>query len=251
MKPIVPAVEAFAANHWKALMIGGIVSTNVATAVVSGVCTHKADVDIFEKENLEGRILEPKEKVVIYAKHHIPTALTVAGHAVGVTKSVGYLDGQLHAYKTLTTVAEDTLTIFKEAVADEVSEETMERIKGKVTERQVDKSIPDDGVMFFKAREDQNPCIDLLTNQMFCASEAELKAAQNDINAEMLANPYDTWVSENFYLSSLGLKEVPTGWDIGWDLARQGQVEFEIGTTIINGNPVFTVIPTVLPGYKY
>ena len=250
MKPIVPAVKGFVANNGSLLLTGTIIGTNLLTAVVSGVNTHKADIEIFDTEDAQGRILEPKEKAVIYAKHHIGTGICILGHGSAAVGSYNLGKSKIAALDTALNLASSAAATYKDAVVEKLGEEKAQEIEQTIAERAVrEHPIQEGGVIYTAAGE--TACLDILSGRMFGTNVNKLREAQNNLNDAMLSDPYDSWVTLNDYYQELGLEPLPVGWDIGWDFNIDGQLHFNIASTIDSeGRPVLTVDPDARPKPK-
>ena len=250
MKPIVPAIAGFASDNSNILLTVAVIGTNIATAVVSGVATHKADVEIFDTEDEIGRLLSSKEKTKIYVKHHIPTAMLVAGNAAGAISNYKINTGRLGASQAAVQLLDTTLTNYKEAVVEQLGESGAEEVRTRVAEKAVEEHPMPVGQVAFVAQ-GETVCLDILSGRLFSTNLNKLKECQNNLNDAMLSDPYDSWVTLNDYYQELGMDPLPSGWDIGWDYNIDGQLRFNIASTIDSeGRPVLTVDPDSRPKPK-
>ena len=249
---IIPTAQKFAATHTKELYLGGIVTANIATAVVSAMATHKADAVVFNEEVDRGRRGEPdmttKEKALVYAKYHIPTALCVGSHAgMAVTVYSSAVTKELALTEAL-AIETAAGKAFKEATIAEVSDKTLEAIKNRSAESAIREKTTDCPTVVSLSG-GESPCLDIQSGRIFATTKNKLDSARNELNSRMLD---EVFIYLNDYYIMVGLEPTPSGWELGWDVTREGLVDFNIATTLDSeGRPILTVDPTPRPKPKY
>lgn len=198
--------------------IGGMVGA-VATAIKS---TPKAmDKIDNKKEELEKESLSVKETVQATWKCYAPTVILMILSTACVVSANNINERRKGAIMAALTLSETTYREFKDAAKEIVGEEKAKEISEKAQNNRMDNAqvpqvvvIRGDGQLFF----------DPTTNAKFPSTVNKLKSVANDLNKEMRDCCFVTL--NDFYVKT-GRQTTAIGDAFGWDINRNGYVEFE------------------------
>lgn len=170
-----------------------------------------------------------KEKIMIYAKHYWPAALT------GVSSIVMIVSGQHIQYKRTAAataaylLAQDSLSSFTEHVVAELGDKKVRNIKERVVLDKAPNISYDDKDIIHTCHGD-TLCYDVIGGRKFTSSVEAIRKAESAMN-KLMANG-ETFISVNDFYRELDLDPIKFGEELGWEVALEGTVDIELSAKL-------------------
>ena len=211
-----------------ALSVAGL-----ATTVIMAVsATPKALALLEEEKNCkEDGELTTKEVVKTAWKCYIPTAIMGTATAVCMVCSTKISLRRNAALASAYSLAETALKEYQAKVVETIGENKEKKIREEIAQDRVNKNQPNKEI--FIAGNGDTLCLDLSSDRYFKTTIDKLRKAENELGKEMLNS---MWVSLNEVYMEIGLEPIPIGYDIGWDINRDGLVQFNLSACISEDN---------------
>lgn len=236
-------------------ILTGIGIAGMATTVVLAVrATPKAlelieqkELDNAEKENSDIQKLTPIETVKVAWKPYIPALITGIGSTACLIGGISVSARRTAALATAYKISETALSEYKDKVTEVIGEKKMHEIKEKINKDKIDNNPVSKSNVIITGK-GNTLCCDLAFNQYFESDIEKIKQAVNEINRQLT---YDMYVSLNEFYDALGVKHIPIGDQLGWNMDN-GLVEVSFGSQIADdGRPCITMEYNVGPRYDY
>lgn len=234
------AVQKNSPTILTALSVAGLVST----VILAVKATPKA-LEILEEEkrlkNDDPESTEPVEltfKETVYStyKCYIPAAIMGTATVICMIGSTKISLRRNAALASAYSIAETALKEYQAKVVETIGENKEKQIREEIAQDRVNNK-PTNGV--YIAGSGDSLCLDLSSDRYFKTSVDKLRKAENNLGKEMLNS---MWVSLNEVYMEVGLEPIPIGYDIGWDVNRDGLVQFAINACITeNDQPCITL----------
>lgn len=204
-----------------ALASAGVIATAVLTA--------KAAVNAHEEiryvegrypEANEGCTLTPKEKVALTWKHFVPAFIVGSATIACVISAQSVNSRRNAALMSLYTMADRAQSEFMEKTTELHGENKVSKIREEIAKDRIEsRDLNPAG----EQPEGTSLAYDAWTDREFYASRTDIERAVNVVNAEINRNMF---CSLNTYYRHVGLGEIPSGEDIGWNLDHPLDVEY-------------------------
>ena len=213
---IVLDVRKTLAKHSPEILIGMGVTGMVTTTVLAVRATPKALMLINEKKKeLEVDKLTPMETVKTTWKCYAPAALTGAA-AVACVIGANSVNAQRNAaLATAYKLSETAFSEYRSKTFDVVGEKKEKVIRDRVSEEQV-KNNPVNKTDIIVTGRGKTLFFDPLSSRYFYSDLESIKRAINNLNKEMICDPFDSGVTINDFYSEIGLPTTTTGDSLGW-----------------------------------
>lgn len=248
VKGLAKSVKYNVGKYTPQILMGVGIAGMVTTTVLAVKATPKAMLLMNEAQREKGSDLTVKEKIQVAWKPYIPAVAT------GVI-SVGCLIGSSNvstrrtaAIATAYKLSETALSEYKDAVIETIGEKKEKQIKEKVASEKI-KNNPVDSSQVVITGGGETLCYDTISGRYFKSDIEKIKKVENEIN---YALRNDDYISLNYLYDRLGLSNTSIGEDLGWNIDRDGYLEFNFGSHIAdNGQPCIVLDYNVAPKYDY
>ena len=247
-KGLAKSVKHNVGKYTPQILMGVGIAGMVTTTVLAVKATPKAMLLMNEAQREKGSDLTVKEKIQVAWKPYIPAVAT------GVI-SVGCLIGSSNvstrrtaAIATAYKLSETALSEYKDAVIETIGEKKEKQIKEKVASEKI-KNNPVDSSQVVITGGGDTLCYDTISGRYFKSDIEKIKKVENEINYTLRNDDY---ISLNYLYDRLGLANTSIGEDLGWNIDRDGYLEFNFGSHIAdNGQPCIVLDYNVAPKYDY
>ena len=173
----------------------------------------------------------------------ISLVLTIASIVTGTFISNRRITSAIQA----ANVAQATLTTVEEKIKSELGDKAADTVHEAVTKERIakaEKESEQKGTPVSEYREDQSNFFDETSGRIFYSSLSDLKKAENDINADLVAQlQYGVggWYLLNDAYAHMGLEDIDVGNALGWDIERTGLITLNTTPIIRDGKPYISV----------
>lgn len=217
------AVQKNSPTILTALSVAGLVTT----VVLAVKATPKA-LEILEEEKncKENGELTTKEVVAATWKCYVPTAIMGTATVACMIGSTKISLRRNAALASVYSIAETTLKEYQAKVIETIGENKEKKIREEIAQDRVNKT-PNNSV--FITGSGDSLCLDLSSGRYFKTSVDKLRKVENELGSTMLN---DMWISLNEVYMELGLEPITVGYDIGWDINRDGLVKFNLNACL-------------------
>lgn len=224
------AVQKNSPTILTALSVAGLVTT----VILAVKATPKA-LEILEEEkrlkNEDPESTEPveltfKETVCSTYKCYIPAAIMGTATIACMIGSTKISLRRNAALASVYSIAETTLKEYQAKVVETIGENKEKKIREEIAQDRVNKT-PYNGV--YIAGSGDTLCLDLSSGRYFKTSVDKLRKVENELGRTMLN---DMWLSLNEVYMELGLEPITVGYDIGWDINRDGLLQFNLNACL-------------------
>ena len=226
------------------LGIGGF----VVTSVLVGAATPKALELIDEAKEEKQEDLTPIEVVKVAWKPYIPAVLT------GVLSAASLIGSNKITYKRMATltaaykIAESALVEYKDAVIETIGEKKAKEVKKKANENKI-KSNPVENSAVYVTGTGKSLFCEPTTMRYFESDFEDIRKVQNDLNECMINHDY---IALNELFDRLGLENTSFGEDIGWNIAKDGQLTIDVEAHMTEDKrPCLMLVYSDEPKYNY
>ena len=230
------------------LGIAGMVSAIVmsATAAVNASEEIKVERAARKKENGTDEWTK-KDTIKIGIRHFAPTIVTATMSAACIIGSNRISARRNAALAAAYTLTENAFKDYKEKVIETIGAKKDKEIRDAVVSDQAHKAS-------FKGSEviitghGETMCLDEISGQPFKSSIARIQKVENILNRKLRNENY---VSLNDLYYELGIRQTPTGNELGWNVTRGDYIELEFGSTLVDDQPVVTMLYASKPKPNY
>lgn len=234
--------KVFAGQHAPEIYMGMGIGLSVLTPVLAAKETKDMLLD-------DGWTKEPtlKDKLVIYAKHYWPAAVT------GTASIFLIVSGQHIQYKRTAAataayvLAQDSLSNFTEHVVSEIGPKKVTAIKDQITKEKIEELDFSDASIINTGNGDML-CYDAIGGRPFLSSVEAIRKAESEMNKRMLTCNF---ISLNEFYRELDLPEIKFGDELGWDVALEGTVDIEFSSQLYkNEKPCLVIDSDMCPRWR-
>lgn len=204
------------AKHSPEILIGMGITGMITTTVLAVKATPKALMLIEErKDELEVDKLTPLETVKTTWKCYVPAALTGAAATACIIGANSAHVKRNAALATAYKLSETAFTEYRTKALDVVGEKKEKVIRDKVSEEQI-KNHPVTKTDIIVTGKGKTLFFDPLSSRYFYSDLESIRRAINNLNKEMISDPFDTGVTINDFYVEIGLPTTATGDSLGW-----------------------------------
>ena len=205
-------------KHSPEILLGFGIAGMITTTVLAVKATPKATQLIEEKkEELDVEQLTPIETVKTTWKCYIPAAITGATSVAFLIGSHSVNARRHAALATAYKLSETALSEYKEKVVETIGERKERSIRDKISADQV-KNNPISKTEVFVTGKGKTLCFDPLSHRYFYSDIEKIKRAENNLNKEIITDPFDAGRTLNDFYEELGIPTTATGDSLGWKL---------------------------------
>lgn len=205
-------------KHSPEILIGLGITGMITTTILAVKATPKA-LQLIEnrKEELEVETLTPLETVKTTWKCYIPAAITgsvataclIGSHSVNAKRNAALAT----AYK----LSETAFTEYRESVAETIGEKKEKAVRDKVSEKQIEQN-PVNKTEVIVTGKGNTLFFEPLSHRYFYSDMEKIKRAENNLNKEIICDPFDAGVTVNDFYAEIGIPGTATGDNLGWKL---------------------------------
>lgn len=190
------------------------------------------------------RYLGPKDSLVVIGKAYWPAAV-MAGLGIGcIIFGTRELGARNLALAGAASLAEKTLSDYKDEVKQLIGEEKEQEVSSEVTKKKVQEKINHDQItMVPSTNSGDDLIIDSITGRAFRAGLEEIRAHLNDFNHDLIGC---SWCSLNEWYYQLGIAGTVIGDTIGWPSDTLLDIRFD-STITYEGKPAIVLDYVTLP----
>lgn len=208
------------AKHSPEILIGMGIAGMVTTTVLAVKATPKALLLIEEKKaELEVEKLTPVETVKTTWKCYVPALCTGVASAACIIGSNSVNAKRNAALATAYKLSETAFSEYRDKALEVVGEKKEKTIRDKVSEEQV-KNNPVNKTDIIVTGKGKTLFFDPLSSRYFYSDLESIKRAINNLNKEMICDPFDTGVTVNDFYTEIGLPRTGTGDSLGWKISK-------------------------------
>jgi hypothetical protein len=241
-------VQTFMVKRSPEILTGLGIAGMFTTVVLSVKATPKALRNIEDLKE-EGMVPVPKIEIVKSCwKCYVPAAvmgLTSAACLIGATSVSARRTAALAAAYQ---ISETALTEYREKVIETIGEKKEKLVREKVSEDRVEKQPVTKSEIFITNKGD-TLFLEPLSKRYFKSDIELIRKAENKLNKEMLQG-ISGYVSLNEFYDEIGLERTDLGDDLGWNVDKLIDVEFD-PTITDDEKPCLAIQYIYPPKYKY
>lgn len=255
LKKVLKGVKRDVGKYSPQILIGFGIAGMVTTTVLAVKATPKAlqliEEAKYEKQEKvpgESRELTPIEVVKVAYKPYIPAMITGTLSVACLISSSKVSTRRTAAIATAYKLSETALSEYKDAVIETIGEKKEKQIKEKVNAKKLENNQIDQSKVIFTGNGDQL-CYDAISGRYFKSNIEKIKKVENELN---FALRNDDYISLNYLYDRLGLESITIGDDLGWNIDRDGYIEFDLGAQIARdeANPGLEGVPCIVLDYN-
>lgn len=205
-------------KHSPEILIGLGIAGMVTTTVLAVKATPKAlQLIDMRKEELEVESLAPIETVKATWKCYIPAAISgtvsiaclIGSHSVNARRNAALAT----AYK----LSETAFTEYRESVSETVGEKKEKTVRDRVSKKQIEEN-PVNKTEVIVTGKGQTLFFEPLSHRYFYSDMEKIRRAENNLNKEIICDPFDAGVTVNDFYTEIGIPTTATGDNLGWKL---------------------------------
>lgn len=202
------------------LLLGTGITGMVTTVILSVRGTVKA-VRVVDEAKKKDQELKRGDVVKLTWKYYILAAITGAGSVVCLIFARSASARRNAALAAACSISETALREYREKVVETIGEKKEEKIRDAVAQDRLDANPVSKQVVFMTGRGD-TLFYDYYSGHYFMSDVESIRRAANSISRRMIDEIY---CSLNDFYDEIGLKWIPLGDEIGFNINRQGALD--------------------------
>lgn len=212
-------VRVSLSKHSPEILMGMGIAGMITTTVLAVKATPKAVQLLEEKKNdLEVESLPPVEVVKTTWKCYVPAAVSCAASIACLVGSNSVNARRHAALATAYKLSETAFAEYRDGVLETVGEKKEKAIRDKISEKQV-KENPVTKTEIIMTGKSKTLFFDPLSHRYFYSSIEAIKRAENNLNKEIITDPFDAGRTINDFYDEIGIPQTATGDNLGWNLS--------------------------------
>lgn len=205
-------------KHSPEILMGMGIAGMITTTVLAVKATPKAVLLLEERKNdLEVEKLTPVETVKTTWKCYAPAIISGAASIACLVGSNSVNARRNAALATAYKLSEAAFTEYRDSVVDVVGEKKEKAIRDKVSEKQI-KENPVTKTEIIMTGKNKTLFFDPLSHRYFYSTIETIKRAENQLNKEIITDPFDAGRTVNDFYEEIGIPTTATGDNLGWNL---------------------------------
>lgn len=243
----IKTTKGYVAKHSPEILTGIGITGMITSTVLAVKATPKALQLIEEAKNEKGDILTPVESVKAAWKPYIPAVITGVGAVACIIGASTVSTKRNAALATAYAISERSLLTYRDKVVETLGEKKEKEIREKISQDEVNKKhISSEQVII--TSKGNTLCMESISGRLFRSDIDQIKKIINELNRDMRNSNY---VSLNDLNRELGLKNLPNGDNLGWNI-DDGYIDVEFDACIAdNEEPCIVVNYSVPPKYDF
>ena len=211
-------VRTSLSRHSPEILMAIGITGMITTTVLAVGATPKAIRLINEKkEELEVNTLTPLETVKTTWKCYIPAVISGATSIACLVGSHSVNSRRNAALAAAYKLSETAFTDYREKVIESIGEKKERTVRDKVSEEQIKKN-PINRTDVIVTGRGHTLCFEPLSSRYFYSDLDKIKRAENNLNKQIICDPFDAGVTVNDFYEEIGLPPTATGDGLGWNL---------------------------------
>lgn len=205
-------------KHSPEILIGLGIAGMITTTVLAVKATPKALqlIDI-RKEELDVEELTPVETVKATWKCYVPA--TISG-AVSIACLIGSHSVNAQRNAALATaykLSETAFSEYRESVSETIGEKKEKSVRDNVSKKQIEEN-PVTKTDIIITGKGHTLFFEPLSHRYFYSDMERIKRAENNLNKEIICDPFDAGVTVNDFYTEIGIPTTATGDNLGWKI---------------------------------
>ena len=211
-------VRVSLSKHSPEILMGIGIAGMITTTVLAVKATPKAVRLLEEKKHeLETDTLAPVEIVKTTWKCYVPAAVSGVASVACLIGSNSVNSKRNAALATAYKLSETAFSEYRDSVTDLIGEKKEKNVRDKVSEKNI-KENPVTKTEIIMTGAHKTLFFDPLSHRYFYSSIEAIKRAENQLNKEIITDPFDAGVSVNEFYDEIGIPRTSTGDSLGWNL---------------------------------
>lgn len=192
--------------------------------------------------------LKPVEVVKTAWKPYVP-AIVTGVVSVGCLIGSGTVNARRNAALAAAyTLSETAFSDYKKAVVETVGEKKEQMVKDIVAKEKVESNPVRNSEVIITER-GNTLCYDVVSGRYFKSDIEKIRKVINELNYRMMSEMY---ISLNDLYEGLGLRPVALGYELGWNINKEGQIDIDFSSQLAdNEEPCLVLGFRVAPRYDY
>ena len=211
-------VKLSLSKHSPEILMGMGIAGMITTTVLAVKATPKA-IQLLEekKQELETENLAPVEVVKTTWKCYIPAAVSGVASVACLIGSNSVNARRNAALATAYKLSETAFSEYRDSVVDVIGEKKEKSIRDRVSEKQI-KETPVTKTEIIMTGRNKTLFFDPLSHRYFYSTIEAIKRAENNLNKEIINDPFDDGRTVNDFYDEIGIPQTATGDNLGWNL---------------------------------
>lgn len=231
-----------------AILIGLGITGFVGAGILAVKATPKVLRLLDEAENEKGADLTKKEIVKVAWKSYVPAVVTATTSAACIIGANSIHTKRNVALATAYKISETALLEYRDKVKETIGEVGEKEIRDKVAKEKIEKKQPVRNEVIITEK-GNTLCFDAISGRYFKSDMVAIERAINVLNKNLLSYDY---VALNDLYTELNIPTVRIGYDLGWNIGRDGLIEVSFSTQLTEeGVPCIVLDYLVAPRYDY
>lgn len=247
MLNFIKTTRNYVTKHSPEILTGIGVTSMITSTVLAVKATPKALTLLEEAKTEKGDELTPVESVKAAWKPYIPAAIAAVTGAACIIGASAVNTKRNAALATAYALSEKTLLTYRDKVVETLGEKKEKEIREKISQDEVSKKhISSEQVII--TSKGNTLCMDSISGRLFRSDIDQIKKIVNELNRIMRNSNY---ISLNDLNRELGLKNLPNGDILGWNI-DDGYIDVEFDACIAdNDEPCIVLNYSRPPKYDY
>lgn len=235
-------------KHSPEILTGMGIAGMITAGVLAVRATPKAMTLIEEKKQSEKtEKFSSIETVKTAWTCYIPAVLTAGASAACLIGASSVNLKRNAALAAAYTLSESTLKEYQEKVIETIGEKKEQTVHDAIAKDKLEQH-PVSGREIIITGSGDTLCYDVAFDRYFRSDIEKLRKIENNLNRQMRDEGY---ISLNDFYIEVGLKPIPIGESLGWNIDR-GYMELHFSSQLTDdGRPCLVINYTVMPKYGY
>lgn len=230
------------------LGIGGMLTSTVLAVKATPKALRLMELKKEELGISSDEKLTVKETVQATWKCYIPAAVTATVSTACLIGASTVSAKRNAALAAAYQLSQSALTEFRESVIETVGEKKEQAIRDNANKKRIENN-PASNCEVFVTGGGETLFYEPISDRYFTSDMEKVRKAENDLNKKLLQEMY---VSLNDFYDEIGLKQTSLGNSIGWNLNKEGMLNFHYSALITDeGKPCIVVEHHIEPRYDY
>lgn len=217
-KSLTTSIKETFDEHGSEILVGVGIAGFFTSGILAIRATTKAVKLLERREEEKGEKLTKKEVIKNVWLYYLPsliisglsTACVIGGY------NINYRRGA--ALAAAYTLSESTLKKYQEKIVEKIGEREERKVRDEIAEDKIKKNPVSEHTVILTEK-GNTLCYDSLSGRYFKSDIEKIKQSINEINKRMID---EMSISLNDFYSELGLDPIGVGYNLGWDVNRNG-----------------------------
>lgn len=210
----IKTTKSYVTKHSPEILTGIGVTGMVTSTVLAVKATPKALILIEEAKAEKGEELTVIETVKAAWVPYIPAVITGVAAAACIIGASAVNTKRNAALATAYAISERSLLTYRDKVVETLGEKKEKEIREKISQDEVDKQSVS-STQIIVTPKGNTLCMESISGRLFRSDMDQIRKIVNELNRQMRNQNY---VSLNELNRELGLKSIPNGDSLGWNI---------------------------------